>query len=628
MRKNLLFSFFVMLFAMVASTVNAEVGKKYITVFSQDFENENTYGENWTSDASDVTRLEHGEANHFLAVKGIGNPNYATFSFEAVPEVNKLTDYEFSFVYGLCPSGASQGAEKNVFYYRTRNGEEIDTLFSVYSYRPSSSSATVNAEIRKHDGTVIATIPIGKRYLAFPDYLYRFTVKSSESGVVVSLYSITQDKDILVEEKFADKALVTDGFVLDNSNSGITYSSLQVFDDLTLKVPTDDDVAEKPTIFISQVIGVGRMISATAKPHEELHYAITATESLEGAEWDILAGESEYEIDQVEENCYVWAYTTYGSAISDTVMLYVECGDIQLNPVEITRKADNNNNITLTANQKNLLCSPVSTINYTINGGEVQVAENKESITITITEDSEIEAWATDLDGCYLDSEKSKASFTLFVPEEYKPTEFTVYHWESNEGNVTEYGGVVEYENGDGSNRLNVSTGGYYNMTINGKKGNIDDAASANAGHMTITLKDGFAFKSGDIITMTAFKNNGDASKLSTPYFRTLPSSTSWYDDSINWGDIKIEGQQPTTETFIVPEGAEGDTKLQISRSKAGTNFFITVLDIAHADPTGINEIQKVGSINVNVYDVMGRKVTSVIPGNLYIQNNKKFIAK
>lgn len=613
------------------STVNAADGKKYKTVYSQNCEDENTFAEYWTSEGSSITWLTNGEgedANHYVSVKGTGNPNNAIFSFKDLVEVASLTDYEFSFVYGLCPSGASQGAEKNVFYYITRKGEETDTLFSIYSYRPSSASSSVNAEVRKKDGTVMATIPIGKRYLAFPDYLYNIVVKSSPtSGVTVSLKGITNGQTYLEEVKFAEEALQTDGFVLDNSNSGVTFSSLQVFDDIAMKVPTDEDVAETPTLFISSVLGAGRLVSAKAGAHENLHYAITADESVEGAEWDMLTGESEYELDQVETDSYVWAYTTYGEATSDTVMLFVECKELQLNPVVITRASETSNKVTLTANQSDILCKPIPAIIYTINDGEEQIAESKTSISFEITEDSKIVAWASDLDGCYLESEKTTETYTFYVAPEYKPSEYTVYHWQSDNGTVTEYGGTISYENGDGSSRLNVTTGGYYTITINGKKGNIDDAASANAGHMDIKLKDGATFKAGDIITMTACKNNGDASKLATPFFRFQPSGTTFSNDVVNWGDVKISGQKPTTETFIVPEGVDGDNILQISRSKAGTNMFIVVLDIAHPDPTGIVDVETMNAPNGAIYDVIGRKVNTLVPG-LYIQKGKKFVIK
>lgn len=629
MKKTLLMSVAVMLLSFVTVTAMAAVGKKYQVVFVQDFEDTNTFLNNWTTEGNEATALHRSEedTNTFFSIKGTGNPNHANFSFLEVPEVSSLTDYEFSYIYGLCPSGASQGAEKNVMYCLTKNGENVDTLFSIYSYRPSSASGTVNAEIRRNDGSVITTMPIGKRYLAFPDYLYDFTVKSNASGITLAVVNHDNGNEILPETKLADTPLPIEGFYLDNSNSGITYSSMQVFDDITVKVPTNEDVAEVPSLYISGVLGAARMIGAKALPHETLHYTMTETEDYSAAEWDILEGESEYEIDIVEANSYVWAYTTYGTATSEITKLYVECGEVKLNPVTIQRKGDKSNDVTLSTSQADVLCKPVVDIHYTINGGEEQIAESKTSVTISITEDSKIVAWTVDPNECYTSSEQTEAEFALYVPE--GPSEFTLYRWESDGGNVTEYGGSIAYVNGDGSNRINTSTGGYYSITINGKKANIDDeTASANAGHMEITLNEGKAFAAGDIITMTAYKNNGDASKLSNPYFRTMPSKTAWFDDSINFGDVKIAGQTPTTETFIMPEGVDGDTMLQITRSKSNTNFFIAYIDIAHPDPAGINDLVVPGSAPATMYDIMGRKVTTVIPGNLYLLGGKKFIAK
>ena len=68
----------------------------------------------------------------------------------------------------------------------------------------------------------------------------------------------------------------------------------------------------------------------------------------------------------------------------------------------------------------------------------------------------------------------------------------TLYSWESPDGTPVETGGTIVYTNGDG-NRLNyknsVNGVNYYTICLNGKSGNLkDEAASANAGHMVLTL--------------------------------------------------------------------------------------------------------------------------------------------
>jgi hypothetical protein len=118
-----------------------------------------------------------------------------------------------------------------------------------------------------------------------------------------------------------------------------------------------------------------------------------------------------------------------------------------------------------------------------------------------------------------------KKKFTLFalallsvVAFAYQTTRASgdptvLYSWESPDGTVVETGGTATYENGDGD-RLNYKQSikiseevsvNYYTMCLNGKKANIDDAtASANAGHMLITLdeelKEGETARDGQLL--------------------------------------------------------------------------------------------------------------------------------
>jgi hypothetical protein len=93
------------------------------------------------------------------------------------------------------------------------------------------------------------------------------------------------------------------------------------------------------------------------------------------------------------------------------------------------------------------------------------------------------------------------------------PAEGISYSWESPAGEVIEQGGTIAYVNGDGD-RLNYKNGDYYTICLNGKKDNLDDeTASANAGHMVITLDN--ALQEGDAIAMTAFVNKNESKKAS-----------------------------------------------------------------------------------------------------------------
>ena len=195
-----------------------------------------------------------------------------------------------------------------------------------------------------------------------------------------------------------------------------------------------------------------------------------------------------------------------------------------------------------------------------------------------------------------------KKKFTLFalallsvVAFAYQTTRASgdptvLYSWESPDGTVVETGGTATYENGDGD-RLNYKqsfkiseevTVNYYTMCLNGKKANIDDAtASANAGHMLITLNE--ELKEGDEIAITAFLNKNDNKKSSAwiVFEKGDPIDSGDFSDESNLGlDNTLS---PTTRTITVAAGNAGSKTIKLTRGTTGTNLFITKLVISRA---------------------------------------------
>lgn len=161
----------------------------------------------------------------------------------------------------------------------------------------------------------------------------------------------------------------------------------------------------------------------------------------------------------------------------------------------------------------------------------------------------------------------------------------TLYSWESPDGTPVETGGTIVYTNGEGD-RLNyknvVGDVTYYTICLNGKKGNINDAAaSANAGHMVLTLDE--ALQEGDEINITAYINKTSSSKASA---YILIGSTGV--EGTVYGDEANVGLNPagsiTTTTAKVPAAAAGSKTVKLSRSTASTNLFITKLTITRPD--------------------------------------------
>jgi len=151
-------------------------------------------------------------------------------------------------------------------------------------------------------------------------------------------------------------------------------------------------------------------------------------------------------------------------------------------------------------------------------------------------------------------------------------------------GIVTEVGGKIVYTNGDGE-RVNYLQGNYFTVCLNGKKGNLNDTeASANAGHMVLTLDE--ALKEGDKITMTGFRNKNAEGKNASVYmllengteFAGVEGGSHWtniYADDTN-ADYDGDGSNPSSYTWTVPAAEAGTKVIKMTRNDGGTNLFIT----------------------------------------------------
>jgi len=159
-----------------------------------------------------------------------------------------------------------------------------------------------------------------------------------------------------------------------------------------------------------------------------------------------------------------------------------------------------------------------------------------------------------------------------------EPIEGISYSWESPTGEPIQWGGNIAYVNGDGD-RLNYTNSGYYTICLNGKKANLTDTvASANAGKMVITFDK--PLNAGDTIAYTAFINKNQ-SKEASPYI-IFENGTAVegeiFGDEANL-DSLFNGV-PTTKYTIVPAEAGRSKTITLTRSKTGTNLFITKFQI------------------------------------------------
>ena len=237
------------------------------------------------------------------------------------------------------------------------------------------------------------------------------------------------------------------------------------------------------------------------------------------------------------------------------------------------------------------------------NGKVTALSEGSTTITAEACDNSGITA------SCTI-TVKSKVVIT--VPED------AVYFWASSDGEVVEKGGVASGY-GAGEGRVNYKNDVYYTLSINAKKENI------NKDYILITLDE--PLKANDKIEVTAYRNK-DTDANATLYYLFENGYSIDEGGEVLWNNIALN-QEPNTRSYTVGEGS-GSQSIKITRSKAGTNVFITKFVITRSTTDAIEKIDL--NSNAVIYNLYGKQIqaTSVdeLPSGLYIVNGKKILVK
>ena len=168
--------------------------------------------------------------------------------------------------------------------------------------------------------------------------------------------------------------------------------------------------------------------------------------------------------------------------------------------------------------------------------------------------------------------------------------ENNVYYWESPDGYVDENGGEAVHNNGG---RVNYHNDKYYTICLNGK-------ADYSTDIVTITLSEDVSLKAGDKIAITAYRNKNTAGSKSGAKlkFNDASSTTINIGDGLAFSNINTaeavaeEFGEPNTITAEVPETADGATTITLTRSSAGTNLFITKIDISRPEVEEVDPVE------------------------------------
>lgn len=154
-----------------------------------------------------------------------------------------------------------------------------------------------------------------------------------------------------------------------------------------------------------------------------------------------------------------------------------------------------------------------------------------------------------------------------------------IYSWQSEGPDaVLQEGGtataMVDETRVNYANTCNDVT--YYTICLCGKKQTYPESAYVN-----VTLDK--ALQAGDVISITAYRNKNAKDKSVTVEFLFDGKTDNSIASTEQFANINVDGEAdpaPSTQTFIVPESADGCTFFDMTRGSASTNLFITNLEI------------------------------------------------
>lgn len=163
------------------------------------------------------------------------------------------------------------------------------------------------------------------------------------------------------------------------------------------------------------------------------------------------------------------------------------------------------------------------------------------------------------------------------------------FYWNNAEAS-DEYvatAGTIECLGGDNPGRLNYANTAldvlYKTICLNGKSGNLGDG-TANGTYMKVTFASPLA--EGDVISVTGYRNKNAASGASALLkFDNGVDVVVGGSDGLDFVNLNADGDTPSatapnTLTYTVTAAEAGATSMNMTRSKASTNLFITALQV------------------------------------------------
>ena len=200
---------------------------------------------------------------------------------------------------------------------------------------------------------------------------YKFEVDGSTEGTVkVTVTIINNETDATVKQW--DQYSITDGTSYKAQGLFVSksyYDGVYKIDNIkvTAQVETDEDVANDPSFTLVGISGTNRTYRIGYTEGETLHYAFSTSGTPDSGDYTTASGSTYYDYEATTSGT-LYAYTTKGTATSETVTQTVTATAVKLAAPTFTRGAYSGGNysIEISSDQTYVLLQPDVTLKYRI----------------------------------------------------------------------------------------------------------------------------------------------------------------------------------------------------------------------------------------------------------------------
>ena len=238
------------------------------SVYTEDFEDSETYSANWTTDGgttSQGSRTVNSSTSSYLHFYDGYHSSGSQTAYYTAPDTTLLTDYRSATQWKASVDFGATWVYWTPAQIYFQSGSVADgdtaTIFSVQTVYGGGSADNTSAVVRDASGNSVGTLTVdapGFRSSASLSTWYTLTMTCEGNGVSLSI------EDANGETVVADTLVTSDDAQFEtitfNAGTGAGYGNVG-FDDIIFYVYTDEEVVETPTAYISAVNGTEREVT-------------------------------------------------------------------------------------------------------------------------------------------------------------------------------------------------------------------------------------------------------------------------------------------------------------------------------------------------------------------------------